>query len=84
MKKKGCFECLYTAESGELTNNRSQKNDETDMESSIIRNGCGGTRAAYGTATILRTTGCIDGDDWKNTRRRTYGKHFVGCFIQMV
>jgi len=58
-EKKGCFECLYTAESGELTNNRSQKNDETDMESSIIRNGCGGTRAAYGTATILRTTAAL-------------------------
>lgn len=29
------------------------------MESSIIRNGCGGTRAAYGTATILRTTAAL-------------------------
>ena len=58
-KKKGCFECLYTAENGELTNNRSQKNNETNMESSIVRNGCGGTRAAYGTATILRTTAAL-------------------------
>ncbi len=29
------------------------------MESSIVRNGCGGTRAAYGTATILRTTAAL-------------------------
>ncbi len=29
------------------------------MESSIVRNGCGGTGAAYGTATILRTTAAL-------------------------
>lgn len=57
--KKGCFECLYTDENGELVNNRANLNTEDQLESSLIRNGCGGTRAAYGTAVLLRTVAAL-------------------------
>ena len=56
---KGCFECLYTDFHGNYVNNRARKNDELTIEKGIIRNGCGGTRAAYGTAVLLRTTAAL-------------------------
>lgn len=55
----GCFECLYTDTIGNPVNNRARKNSEDETKESIIRNGCGGTRAAYGTATLLRTTAAL-------------------------
>lgn len=58
-QKAGCFECLYTDEKGNLTNNRAQRNSDEISQSSMIRNGCGGTRAAYGTAILLRTTAAL-------------------------
>ena len=57
--KPGCFECLYTNSSGKYVNNRASKNSSTATENGIIRNGCGGTRAAYGTAILLRTTAAL-------------------------
>ena len=57
-QKAGCFECLYTDETGTLVNNRANHYSQS-MDDLIIRNGCGGTRAAYGTATILRTTAAM-------------------------
>lgn len=58
-RKKGCFECLYTDESGNPVNNRAEKNTDVEVEAGIIKNGCGGTRAAYGTAILLRTTAVL-------------------------
>lgn len=58
-QKPGCFECLYTDSNGEYVNNRARKNLTMAMEHGIIRNGCGGTRAAYGTAVLLRTTAAL-------------------------
>lgn len=58
-RKPGCYECIYTDENGILTNNKATKNDDELVETSLIRNGCGGTRAAYGTATILRTVAAL-------------------------
>lgn len=55
----GCFECLYTDSNGEYVNNRARKNSPVATENNIIRNGCGGTRAAYGTAILLRTTAAL-------------------------
>lgn len=55
----GCFECLYTNANGEYVNNRDRKNSSASINESIIRNGCGGTRAAYGTAILLRTTAAL-------------------------
>ncbi len=55
----GCFECLYTDIDGNLVNNRARKNTLSISETSIIRNGCGGTRASYGTAVLLRTTSVL-------------------------
>jgi molybdopterin-synthase adenylyltransferase len=55
----GCYQCLFTEEnSGRLTNNRSTINTE-DIEDHVIRNGCSGTRAAYGTSVILRTVAVL-------------------------
>ncbi|MST51896.1 ThiF family adenylyltransferase [Hornefia butyriciproducens] len=54
-----CFECLYTDDQGNHVNNRARKNIDVSLETGMIRNGCGGTRAAYGTAVILRTTAAL-------------------------
>lgn len=56
--KPGCYECLFTNENGEYVNNRASIAPEI-VESNMIRNGCGGTRAAYGTAVLLRTTATL-------------------------
>lgn len=58
-RKTGCYECIYTNADGRLTNNRAQKNPDGIFDSVFIRNGCGGTRAAYGTAIILRTVAAL-------------------------
>lgn len=58
-KKKGCFECLYTDETGSFINNKANQNTEEFLEQKVLRNGCGGTRAAYGTAVLLRTTAVL-------------------------
>ena len=58
-RKPGCFECLYTSKAGILTNNRARKDINDSSDNYIVRNGCGGTRAAYGTAVLLRTTAAI-------------------------
>lgn len=58
-QKPGCFECLYTDSNGGYVNNRARKNSTLETENGIIRNGCGGTRAAYGTAILLRTTAAL-------------------------
>lgn len=58
-EKQGCFECLFTNTDGALVNNRAMRNTEAQSESSMVRNGCGGTRAAYGTAILLRTTAVL-------------------------
>lgn len=57
-QERGCYECLFTDEKGCLVNNRGNSYDD-NSNNTIIRNGCGGTRAAYGTATILRTTAAL-------------------------
>ncbi len=51
---KGCFECLFTDTQGDLVNN--QVNITNDLEIPILRNGCGGTRIAYGNSTLLTAT----------------------------
>ena len=58
-EKQGCYECLFTDQQGERVNNRARKNMDLSIENRIIRNGCGGTRAAYGTAILLRTTAAL-------------------------
>ena len=58
-QKKGCFECLYTDSRGKRINNRARKNTDIMIEAGMVRNGCGGTRAAYGTAVILRTVAAL-------------------------
>lgn len=58
-QKPGCFECLYTDNRGAHVNNRAIKNMKATAEHGIIHNGCGGTRAAYGTAILLRTTAAL-------------------------
>lgn len=57
--KQGCYQCLYTDKLGGFVNNRTNLNNEGVNEKKIIRNGCGGTRAAYGTAVLLRTTAVL-------------------------
>lgn len=56
---KGCFECLFTGTSGTKVNNKANVIDEEIIERSTIHNGCGGTRAAYGTSVLLRTTSVL-------------------------
>ena len=56
---KGCFECLFTSTNGAMVNNKANVVEEEMVESSTIHNGCGGTRAAYGTSVLLRTTSVL-------------------------
>lgn len=61
-QSKGCYQCLFTDENGKMVNNRAIRGAETlnnPYADSIIRNGCGGTRAAYGTNVLLRTTAVL-------------------------
>lgn len=58
-QNNGCFECLYTSPSGELVNNKANIKNETEITNSTIHNGCGGTRVAYGTAVLMRTTAVL-------------------------
>lgn len=58
-QKQGCYECLYTDSLGKRINNRARKNTDMMKETGMVRNGCGGTRAAYGTAVILRTVAAL-------------------------
>lgn len=55
----GCFQCLYTDKSGNLINNKVNKLADEQVDTKTIRNGCGGTRVAYGTEVLLRTTSVI-------------------------
>lgn len=57
--KKGCFECLFTNEDGNVTNNKANVVDNDVMERNTIKNGCGATRVKYGTAILLRTTSVL-------------------------
>lgn len=56
---KGCFECLFTGINGAMVNNKANIADEEMVERNTIHNGCGGTRAAYGTSVLLRTTAAL-------------------------
>ena len=77
--KKGCFECLYTDEEGNLVNNKMNKLSDEQIEASTIRNGCGGTRVAYGTEILLRTTSVLL-DTVKKTLR---GEFEDNCLIDI-
>lgn len=54
---KGCFECLYTNEQGDLCGNIINKVTYKDVK--YIRDGCGGTRIPYGNKTLLNTTSLL-------------------------
>ncbi len=57
--KPGCFECLFTDDTGNMMNNQANVNADEIVELNTIRNGCGATRAAYGTSVLLRTTSVL-------------------------
>jgi hypothetical protein len=69
--KKGCFECLYTNDNGELINNKVNQLSDEQIDTKIIRNGCGATRVAYGTEILLRTTSVV-----LNTIRKVFNGEF--------
>lgn len=55
----GCFECLFTDKTGDMVNNQANVTADEIVELNTIRNGCGATRAAYGTSVLLRTTSAL-------------------------
>lgn len=57
--KPGCFQCLFTDKDGNLINNKANDISEVNVDDYKIRNGCGGTRVAYGNAVLLRTTSVL-------------------------
>ncbi|MCC9295963.1 ThiF family adenylyltransferase [Clostridium sp. WLY-B-L2] len=77
--KKGCFECLYTNEEGNLVNNKANKLPDELVTQNTIRNGCGATRVAYGTEILLRTT-CVILDTVKRIFR---GEFEDSCLIDI-
>jgi len=50
-RKSGCYECLFTDKDGKHCLCRANVSNEE--EPVILRNGCGGTRVAYGNSTLL-------------------------------
>lgn len=61
-QSKGCYQCLFTDANGQMVNNRAIRMPiplAGLYDKSVIRNGCGGTRAAYGTDILLRTTAVL-------------------------
>ncbi|WP_312199812.1 HesA/MoeB/ThiF family protein [Anaerospora hongkongensis] len=54
--KEGCYQCLFTDTNGSWINNKVNIVPESELEHNFIRNGCGGTRVAYGNASLLQTT----------------------------
>lgn len=57
--KQGCLECLFTNPDGKFINNKANQSSDTEVENNTIRNGCGGTRVAYGTEILLSTTSVV-------------------------
>ncbi len=55
----GCYECLFTDNKGNMVNNQANFTAGEVVEQYTIRNGCGGTRVAYGTSVLLRTTSVL-------------------------
>lgn len=55
----GCYECLFTDDAGNMVNNQANIADDAVTELYTIHNGCGATRAAYGTSVLLRTTSVL-------------------------
>lgn len=53
---KGCYQCLYTDTLGNQINNKINGGSDIELEQNIIRNGCGGTRIAYGNSILLQTS----------------------------
>lgn len=53
--RQGCYRCLYTDTMGNWINNKINTVTEANVERNVIRNGCGGTRIAYGNAILLQT-----------------------------
>ena len=51
---KGCFECLFVDSEGKKSPNKLNLSSENEV--TIIRNGCGGVRIAYGNSILLKTT----------------------------
>ena len=58
-EKQGCFQCLFTNDSGALINNKVNKVSDEYLQSHIISNGCGATRVPYGNSILLRTAGVL-------------------------
>ena len=50
---------ILRLQQGCLINNKVNNVSEIDVEAYKIRNGCGGTRVAYGNAVLLRTTAVL-------------------------
>ena len=67
--KRGCFECLFTDEYGNATNNKANVVAEDVVEKNTVKNGCGATRVKYGTAILLRTTSVL-----LNVIQKVFGK----------
>ena len=57
--KNGCYQCLFTDGIGKMVNNKANTTSGIDYENYILRNGCGGTRMAYGNGILLQTTSMI-------------------------
>lgn len=56
---EGCFQCLFTNGEGKKINNKVNQSLVDETQQNKIRNGCGGTRAAYGNAILLRTVSVL-------------------------
>lgn len=73
----GCYQCLFTDDTGNLVNNQANITAEELVEYNTIHNGCGATRAAYGTSVLLRTTSVLLDILEKEENMADYGNYLV-------
>ena len=72
----GCYECLFTDDAGNMVNNQANVADDDVIELNTIQNGCGATRAAYGTSVLLRTTSVLL-DVLKKEENENIGHNYI-------
>lgn len=80
----GCYECLFTNDTGDIVNNQANLAEDKVVEFNTIHNGCGATRAAYGTSVLLRTTSVLLDVLNKEEKEKGLGNYLVNITPESV
>ncbi len=76
----GCYQCLFTDGQGSLVNNQyNHPISEEQERNAFIDNACGGARAVYGNAILLRTTAVL-----LNCMKKAFMNHMSSNFLMDI